>query len=125
MPAFRYAQSTISLNTLPTNLIDPIIDNTFVRVENYPLTEQLASQVSVLSQTKQLIEKGKFKSELLQDSKIMTLEGEKDITTIINNSISQIIKRQLNDGSVKWRDYQDNQGNSNPEDRYLLSAFTY
>ncbi len=123
LPAFRYAQSAISLSTLPTNLIDPIIDNTFVRVKNYPLTEQLASQVAVLSLTKQLADKGAFQSSLLHNDTITTIEWEQNINTLINDSIAQIIKRQMTDGSVTWRDDQNN--TSTPEDRYLLSAYTY
>ena len=33
------------------------------------------------------------------------------------------MKRQIGDGSVTWRDSQNDA--SRPEDRYLLSAYTY
>lgn len=124
LPAFNNATATLSLSTLPTNMIDPIIDATNFEAYNYPLTEQLASQIATLSLAKQLIAKGMFTSKLINDDNVITQDGEKSIATIINNNIAKIISRQNTDWSIKWRDYGGNDlGQST--DKYMLTAYVY
>jgi uncharacterized protein YfaS (alpha-2-macroglobulin family) len=111
---------SLSLSSLPTNLIDPII--AWAIFYPYWCTEQLLSNAYAVKVAYDMKQKSVFTSKLIQWDKIITDNGTQDIKANINNSLSQVLARQQSDGSFgRW----DGKDTENSIWKYVLSTYVY
>jgi uncharacterized protein YfaS (alpha-2-macroglobulin family) len=111
---------SVSLSTLPTNVIDPILRE--VVTPRVGGTEELASSIYTIKAAYDLQKNSSFKSKLIEWDSLTTDTGKKNIKNIINENINTILTRQQSNWSFgRWNNIDTPQNTS----KYVLSTYVY
>lgn len=111
---------SVSLSTLPTNLIDPIIQSVLLSSDGS--TEELLSNALVIKSAYDLHAARWINSTLLQWDNVITDEWVRNIPSHINDILSQIMARQQSDGSFGWWNKTQTPPSTG---KYMLTTYTY
>lgn len=122
----EYHNGTVSLvmNTLPTNLIDPVLENIFFFPYANAGSEYIASQIASIYIANELADKWVFKTTLINWDNIITQDWEKNIEQLINDGITSLINNQNPNGSIRWRKWETYYDDSSVSS-YALSSYVY